>query len=221
MIAPNGQLTSRPTFDDYGDAYFARLYGAMPRQTVIDKIRDRLIRRLVIRYSGGGRLLDVGCGFGYLLSSFADRWILHGTDISAHAVAVAQCRLPQARLAAADIQQGIPFSGQFDVLIAVNVIEHLPEPATAAEVIASAVQSGGLFVAHLPTINNALSRWIYMHSYERDPTHVYRPSGDALNRLYVNAGFDLLHALYCPFWPVRLWQYLKPHPAYLAVFRRV
>ncbi len=215
----------RPTFADYGDDYFTALYGAVPRQTAVDVARDRLIRTLVQRYVEGGRLLEIGCGFGYLLGSFGasmpGRWRLHGTDISAHAAAVAQRRLPSSHVVAADIQQGIPFQGLFDVLIAVNVLEHLPEPSVAARAIAAALRPGGVVVAHLPTINNALSRWIYAHSYERDPTHVYRPSGAEFNLLFEQAGFRTLDSLFCPFWPAPLWRLLKPHPAYMAVFERL
>jgi hypothetical protein len=77
-----------------------------------------------------------------------------------------------------------------------------------------------VIVVHLPTISSALSGWIYAHTYESDPTHVYRPSGEQLNRLLEDAGFSTLESRYCPFWPAALWQWLKPHPAYLAVFRR-
>lgn len=209
-----------PTFADYDDAYFATLYGDIPGQTLIDVGRDRLIRRLVTRYSSGGTLLEVGCGFGYLLGSFDRRWQLYGTDISAHAAKIAQQRLPHAHVLAADLQQGIPFRTRFDVLIAVNVMEHLPDPQSAAEGIAQAVRPGGIVVAHLPTINNALNHWIYARTYESDPTHVYRPSGAEFNALFAAVGFRTLHALYCPFYPARLWQALKPHPAYLAVFER-
>lgn len=221
MTTPaNHGRVSHPTSADYGDDYFTTLYGSVPSQTIVDIGRDRLIRAFVTRYINGGRLLEIGCGFGYLLGSFDARWQLHGTDISAHAAAVAQRRLPHAHLLAADIQQGIPFRGQFDALIAVNVMEHLPDPATAMQAIGAAVRPGGIFVAHLPTISSTMSRWIYARTYESDPTHVYRPSGATFNQLVESAGFQTLHALYCPFWPARLWQWLKPHPAYLAVFRR-
>jgi len=214
-------VTHRPTSADYRDDYFATLYGDVPGQTLIDKGRDWLIRRFVERYSTGGRLLEIGCGFGYLLGGFDARWQLHGTDISAHAAAMAQARLPHAHVVAADIQEGIPFQGQFDVLIAVNVMEHLPQPEVAMAAIATAMPVGSIFIAHLPTISSALSRWIYAHTYESDPTHVYRPSGAQFNELVESAGFKTLHALYCPFWPAQLWQALRPHPAYLAVFRRM
>jgi SAM-dependent methyltransferase len=213
-------MSQRPTAADYGDHYFATLYGALPRQTMIDVLRDRLIRRIVATYADGGRLLEIGCGFGYLLGGFDRRWQVYGTDISAHAAAIAQQRLPHARIVAADVQQGIPFAGQFDALIAVNVMEHLPDPPSGAAAIAAAVRPGGVFIAHLPTINHAWSRWLYDRTYATDPTHVYRPSGAQFNRVIEQAGFRTLRSLYCPFWPAPLWAWLKPHPAYLAVFRR-
>ncbi len=214
--SPNGA----PTAIDYGDAYFQQLYGAVPQQTVIDRGRDFLIHRLATRYVSGGRLLEIGCGFGYLLARFNERWALHGTDISAHAAAAAQRRLPHAHVVASDAQDGVPFGGLFDVVLATNVIEHLSEPERAARHLAAAVRPGGVLVVHLPTINNRFNRWLYRYTYESDPTHVFRPSGTEVNQLFEAVGFETLQSLYCPFWPPALWQAIKPHPAYLAVYER-
>lgn len=210
-----------PAAVDYGDRYFERLYGSVPKQTWIDRLRDRIIHGMVTRYHDGGRLLEIGCGFGYLLARFDRSWQICGTDISAHAAAVAQHRLPHGHIVAADIQEGVPFGGSFDVTLATNVVEHLPNPQQAAQHFAEAVRPGGLLVVHLPTINNRFNRWVYSFTYERDPTHVYRPSGAQVNQLFEDAGFRTLHALYCPFWPSAVWQSLKPHPAYLAVYQRI
>ncbi len=209
-----------PTATDYGDAYFSKLYGAVPQQTAIDRARDWLIHRLATRSVQAGRLLEIGCGFGYLLARFDERWRLCGTDISAHAAAAAQRRLPHAHVVASDVQDGVPFGGLFDVVLATNVIEHLPDPQRAARHLADAVWPGGILVVHLPTINNGFNRWLYRYTYESDPTHVFRPSGTQVDQLFEAAGFRTLRSLYCPFWPPALWRAIKPHPAYLAVYRK-
>jgi len=210
----------RPVADDYGAQYFETLYGALPAQTVVDRLRDRMLRDTIRRYVQSGRLLEIGCGFGYFLRGLDQGFQRFGTDISAHAVAAAQRALPDVRLAVADIQDGIPFRGPFDVIVAVNVMEHLAEPKTAIRAIADFMRPGGLFVAHLPTISSPLADWIYARTYASDVTHVFRPSGAEFNRVVEAAGFTTLQDRYFPFWPVALWRRLRPHPAYLGVFRR-
>ncbi len=212
--------TDRPTAEDYRADYFTTLYGAAPAQTPADKLRDRLLRSLVRRYCDGGRLLEIGCGFGYFLETFDSQWSLYGTDISAHAARAASARLPHARFVAADVQDGIPFEGRFDVIVAVNVMEHLPDPRRGMAVIAEHLQPGGIFVAHLPTISSPLAAWFYERSYARDVTHVYRPSGAEFNALAESEGLETMLGVHFPFWPPALWNRLRPHPSYLAVFRR-
>ena len=214
------EAETRPTTQDYDATYFTTLYGGEPAQTVADRLRDALLRMLVRRYSSGGALLDIGCGFGYLLEGFDRGFLLHGSDISAHAVGVAARRLGRARMVVADVQDGIPFACPFDVILAVNVMEHLPQPEVALAAIARALRPGGIFVTHLPTISSPLAAWFYERSYARDRTHVYRPSGSEFNRLVEQAGFQALYARYFPFWPDALWRRARPHPSYLAVFRR-
>ncbi len=175
---------------------------------------------MVLSHGGHGRLLEIGCGFGYLLRHFEQEFMAHGTDISSHAIGIAQRHIRGSRVVVADIQDGIPFAGRFDTILAVNVMEHLPAPATAMAAIAEHLNPGGLFVAHLPTISSPLAGWVYARSYARDRTHVYRPSGEVFNDLAREAGLRVERSLYFPFWPSALWSRLKPHPSYLAVFRR-
>jgi SAM-dependent methyltransferase len=210
----------RPTAREYDATYFATLYGDVPGQTIPDKLRDGLIRRMVARHGRPGRLLEIGCGYGYLLRRFEHGFELYGTDISAHAVGIAQRHVPGGRVVVADIQDGIPFTGRFDTILAVNVMEHLPAPETAMAAIAAYLNPGGLFVAHLPTISSNLAGWIYARSYARDRTHVYRPSGADFERLARDTGLEVVRSLYFPFWPTVIWSRLRPHPSYLAVFVR-
>lgn len=210
----------QPDARAYDAEYFTTLYGALPAQTLADKGRDRLIRHMVDRYGGHGRLLEIGCGFGYLLRRFHDDFDVCGTDISAHAAGFARRHVRGGRVVAADIQDGIPFTGRFNVILAVNVMEHLPAPAPAMAAIADRLTRGGLFVAHLPTISSPLAGWFYARDYARDKTHVFRPSGQQFNALAVAAGLEVVESLYFPFWPVALWSRLRPHPSYLAIFRR-
>ena len=207
----------------YDQDYYRTLYGEIPRQTRFDRARDGRVVRLVDRYAPPPRiesvLLDIGCGFGYLMSRFRGRYRLVGIDLSTHAAVQARARLPRAVVLAADVQRLLPFDRPFYVVLAINVIEHLPDPVAAVSAIRDALVPDGLCVVHLPTINGLKSRLIYRFAYAGDPTHVYRPSGREVRRLFEEAGFETLEASFAPHtrW---LLSDLGWHPAFLAAFRR-
>jgi SAM-dependent methyltransferase len=207
----------------YDQDYYRTLYGEVLRQTRFDRARDDRVVRLVERHAPPARiesaLLDIGCGYGYLLSRFRGRYRLVGIDLSTHAAVQARARLPRALVLAADMQRPLPFNKPIDVVLAINVVEHLPEPAAGVASIRDVLTPGGICVVHLPTINGPVSGLIYRFAYAGDPTHVYRPSGREVRRLFRDAGFETLEASFAPHtrW---LLSDLGWHPAYLAVFRR-
>lgn len=210
---------------DFDERYFTALYGGTPKQSWADRSRDGRIERLVDTYASAdasrNALLDVGCGYGYLLERFRGRYSLYGTDISPHAVEVAGARLPEGTFASADVQRGLPFDRLFRAILLVNVLEHLARPAVGVRALRNALVPGGLCVVHLPTINNLANRAYYRLSYAKDATHVYRPSGAETTRLFIEQGFELCEGSYAPHRPAWLWRSLKPFPPFLAAYRRV
>jgi SAM-dependent methyltransferase len=92
--------------------------------------REALLR--TIRRLEPASLCDVGCGSGENLLAFASvqGLALAGTDISDQALALARARVPSASFAQLDIQsQALP--GAFDVVTAIQVVEHLADDVAA------------------------------------------------------------------------------------------
>jgi SAM-dependent methyltransferase len=208
---------SRP----YDETYYRELCGQ--KQTRFDRARDDRVVELVGRHAPplrpGSALLDIGCGYGHLLKRFASRYRLAGIDVSEHAAGVAGERVPGAVIVVGDLQRPFPFSQRFDVVLAINVLEHLPDPVAGVGAIHTALADGGLCVVHLPTINGPVSRLIYRMAYSKDPTHIYRPSGKEVRRLFESQGLVEVESSYAPH---RRWlgSGLGWHPAYLGAFRR-
>jgi len=209
--------------------YFVDLYGAKdelgnPSQTKIDIFRDKLLVKMFQKYGSvelmNASVIDIGCGYGWLLDYFDLAQRVCGSDISEHAIEVAQKRSPIREFKVADIQNGVAFEDKFDLVLAINVIEHLPNPEAGIKGICEALKPGGITLVHLPTINNVLNKWEYKHLYDSDPTHIYRPKGSEIRRMFEENGLTTLRDSFLPHFPAALTRLIPIHPAYLAVFRK-
>lgn len=205
----------------YDSAYYEELRPSVGLARWVDEIRDVLVAMLVRKLVPEGRLLDVGCGRGDLLARFEGSHELHGMELSDAGLELARGRLATAELRSGDVQSSIPFEGPFDVITAINVIEHLADPASALRNFGRLQEKGALLVIHLPTIGSEGQRRRYEGSYAKDPTHVYRPSGEELVQLVEGAGYRCLRQAYAPFFPFWAWAHVRWQPAFLAVFRRL
>ena len=116
----------------------------------------RLLRNFAKRGLTGGDLLEVGCGYGYLLdearSSFRRRV---GTEFSAQGAEIA--RATGAEVFVGGIEQVSP-DRKFDCIIAIQVIEHVYQPLSFVKQIASHTKAGGNIVVATPDIGGALRK---------------------------------------------------------------
>ena len=86
----------------------------------------RFLQNLAKRSLTGGDLLEVGCGYGYLLDLarpfFSSRT---GTDFSPEAAEIA--RATDAEVFVGGVEQ-LPSGAKFDCVLATQVIEHIYDP---------------------------------------------------------------------------------------------
>lgn len=229
MDSPKDDKSANEQKANAGLEYFSFLYGSkdesgQPQQTKIDKLRDRLLLNLYRKHGqvsiDKSRVVDVGCGYGWLLESFHGAAELAGVDIAHHAIEIAKNRNPKFDFKQGNLEDGIPFSGTFDLILAINVIEHLANPEAGIRSIAYASHPGAIVLVHLPTISNRLTRWEYAKLYAADPTHIFRPTGKQVRRMFEAAGFITVRESFLPHFPAWLTRLYPIHPAYLAVFRK-
>lgn len=119
--------------------------------------RMALVRETIARHApDGGRVLDVGCGTGFLLEALArdGRWHGVGVDLSPDSVGLARDRL--ARLGAADRLDARvgsayePPEGPFDLVTLTDVLEHLEDPRACLRALRERLAPGGLLVVSTP-----------------------------------------------------------------------
>jgi trans-aconitate methyltransferase len=116
------------------------------------------------------RILDAGCGRGdfsvYLAQRFPGAEVV-GADVDAERVAVCQAAadrmgLSNVRYRVQDLTRLDPRE-QFDLIVSVDVLEHIVDQQMALLNLASALAPGGRFYFHIPTIRTRpvpLSPWL-------------------------------------------------------------
>ncbi len=98
----------------------------------------------------GQKVLDVGCGGGILAESMATRGaVVTGIDLSDKALSVARLHLLETgqkvdyrKISAEELAAEMP--GAFDIVTCLEMLEHVPDPASTVRACAQLVRPGGL-----------------------------------------------------------------------------
>ncbi len=114
----------------------------------------------------GKRVLDVGCGGGILSDSMARKGArVLGVDLAAKALKVAQLhaletgveRLAYREVSAEVLADELP--GAFDIVTCMEMLEHVPEPASVVQACAALVKPGGW--VFFSTINRSAKAFVF------------------------------------------------------------
>ena len=114
----------------------------------------------------GRRVLDVGCGNGYLLGHYARAGACTtGIDLTSRGVALSARRFELGGLRG-DFAQGnaeaLPFrDASFDLVLSMGVLHHTPNTAAAVEEIRRVLRPGGTFLIMLYHRNSLAYRWVF------------------------------------------------------------
>lgn len=139
-----------------------------------------------------GRLLDVGCGPGFLLGVAKRRgWEPVGVDLNEWAVAHARDELGRdARHGTLD-DQGFA-DGEFDAVTMLDLIEHVADPAGLVEEAARITRAGGAIAVLTPDAGGRVPRLLGQRWPElrRPREHLVLLSAEGLAKLLDRAGFN-------------------------------
>jgi len=141
-----------------------------------------------------GRVLDVGCGLGWLLSALDDNWDKHGVEISDFAAEHARNHAEIFNGALLDYPS---LTEPFDLIVMHHVIEHMLDPPANIRKALELLKPGGRLLLATPDFDSGCARR-FGSNYRllHDPTHVSLFSSDSMHRMLRENKLSILQVDY-------------------------
>ncbi len=158
---------------------------------------SRLLELLPSVPGGGTRVLDVGCGPGYLCEALRDRgYAVTGIERAGWGP---PNEASGYSLVEADLEQGLPaLDGSFDVIVCADILEHLRDPASLLRQLRARLTPGGRLIASLPNSGHLYFRMVVLSGrFPKedkglfDQTHVHFFTWDGWRALFEEGGLTL------------------------------
>lgn len=158
--------------------------------------RLKVIRKL----KPSGKLLEIGCAYGFFLKAASRYFDTSGIDISEDATTYARQTL-KASVVCADFLKHSFSKGSYDIVCMWDTIEHLKRPDLYLGKIAKLLRPGGLLCLTTGNIDQFVPRiqrekWRLIHP----PTHLYYFSFKSLEKLLGNYGLTVISETYPGSW---------------------
>ncbi len=176
----HGPTPGRPA--DYRDIFEAH----------VDYQQQRLAM-LAPYLHGDARVLEIGCSTGHLLCHLHERaGEAVGFDLDSGAAAFARDELGLTTHSGTLAGSGLPRNA-FDLVIAIQTLEHIDDPIAACRTFAGYVRPGGTLVVEVPNLDDPLLSLYDVPRYRRfyyHKAHLWYFSAASLAAVMARAGID-------------------------------
>ncbi len=184
-----GTTVPRPTPEQLAECY-ASSYGYATHDLIEHEKRRRAAA--LIEWSGVkiGKILDVGCMFGFLLDEARAIGLEpHGIELSKEPAEAAAANGHE--VFTGTIEQYAETSPhRFNAIFAQHVLEHIPEPREFLEVARRLLEPGGKIVICVPNFEARLRKIVpRAWGWYQVPVHLHHFSSRALHRILEDTGF--------------------------------
>ncbi|MCK5022758.1 MAG: class I SAM-dependent methyltransferase [Candidatus Aenigmarchaeota archaeon] len=143
----------------------------------------------------GGRLLEIGCGTGNFIRHLSSKWQIYGVEPSKWAVGQLQKRGVRGTFVNDVFSGGIYPKGFFDVVVLIDVMEHIQRPTEFISSVELCMRPMGILVILTGNCRSLAarmlrSRWGYLRSAE----HCSIFNKGSLTYLLERSGFSIIRS---------------------------
>lgn len=157
----------------------------------------RYYAALVRRYAPDhdGKLLELGCGLGHLLGLLQDDFQCVGVDLIDFSIEQTRINAPKADAYQMDVSEISQFEeGTFSAVVALHLVEHLPDPEETIRQVARLLKPGGIWLFATPHPDYSFRRFKDRENdaIGKDKTHINVQPPQQWREWCEQNGFEML-----------------------------
>lgn len=225
-------LTPRPKDQDMDIIYLPNYYSYIRDQwkkktltnwawELLEKQKIKKITGKFIKQPENAHLFEIGCGSGrflHLLRKYGPKLCkVSAIEINEAAVKLA-AQVEDVNVAWGHFEEMSLEPGSLDIIIAQQLIEHVPDPRAMLKKAYDSLKSGGVVILETPNVEG-IDRKLFSKRYwggYHFPRHFNLFSPDSLSRLCTQCGFTQTHhesLISASFWITSIRNILSVHPS--------
>lgn len=192
----NGFTYPQPTKEELDDLYSTNTYRTETGQRFniyIEKFVnwtvERRCREITASYKKPGKILDVGCGRGLLLSHMKrNGWQVNGIEYNDETASYANQQYNVNVTTTTDYPPN-----SFDIITITHVLEHLNNPLEMLNEYYKLLKPGGLLIVSTPNLNSLQAKFGQRMWFHLDmPHHLFHFSEKSLSKAIIDNSFKIL-----------------------------
>lgn len=158
----------------------------------------KALYRILPKFSKDAKILEVGCGNGFMLSALLDLGYnnLHGIELSLDAIARADSKIKD-KIIADVFRDGIYKNESFDLIFFFQIFDHLQDPTTFLNICNNLLFYGGHTLCFNHDVESLSSRVLGEKSPIVDIEHTYLYSKKTITKIFTKNGFRMVE-VYSP-----------------------
>jgi len=167
------------------------------RQIVMEAARQALTRNASFRQPGARpNLFEVGCGGGHSFDELSQLGAIQGVEPDS--IMIGEDNPWRAQITGAFFGRDFPCTEEFDLILALDVLEHIEDDRGAVDRVTELLAPGGRFLVTVPALPCLWSLHDVAHHHFRRYTRA------SLSKLLCGAGLRIEHIRYCFGWSLPL-----------------
>lgn len=192
LIYKNPRTNEKDEEDLYDKKYWFNLRREHRKQQQARKKMYEIEFEKLEKYSKGGRIFDVGCGYGDFLAALGKEWDKYGCDVSSFGIDYAKREHNLTNVYCGDIFENDFPDNYFDVIYMRGVIHHTSDPLSNLKKANDLLKGNGLLVISMSPNLGGIGAKVFKDRFLLidPPRHSYFFSEDTLKRMLVKVGFS-------------------------------